>query len=129
MTLRHIQPDSIHPTPGYTHVVVGSGVVALSGQIALDREGRLVGRGDVAAQAGQVFANLEAGLAAVGAGLSDVLRLNTYITDAQFIAAFREVRDRILPSPQPASTLVVVSALADPEWLIEIEAIAAIGVP
>jgi enamine deaminase RidA (YjgF/YER057c/UK114 family) len=128
MTLRHIQPDSIHPTPGYTHVVVGGGVVALSGQVALDREGRLVGRGDVAAQAGRVFANLEAGLAAVGAGLSDVLRLNTYITDAQFIAAFREVRDRILPSPQPASTLVVVSALADPEWLIEIEAIAAIGV-
>ena len=124
MALRHIQPDSIHPTPGYTHVVAGGGVVALSGQVALDREGRLVGQGDVAAQAAQVFENLVAGLAAVGAGLSDVLRLNTYITDAQFIAPFREVRDRILPSPQPASTLVVVSALADPEWLIEIEAIA-----
>ncbi len=126
MPVKHIQPETLHPTPGYTHVVVGAGLAFISGQVALDRDRRLVGRGDVEAQAVQVFANLELALAEAGAALADVLRLNTYVTDAAFVAAFRTVRDRILPTPQPASTLVVVAALADADWLIEIEAVAAL---
>ncbi len=126
MPVKHIQPETLHPTPGYTHVVVGAGLAFISGQVALDRDRRLVGRGDVEAQAVQAFANLELALAEVGAALADVLRLNTYVTDAAFVAPFRTVRDRILPTPQPASTLVVVAALADADWLIEIEAVAAL---
>ncbi len=127
MPMKHIQPETLHPTPGYTHVVVGAGLAFISGQVALDRDRRLVGRGDVEAQAVQAFANLELALAEAGATLEDVLRLNTYVTDAAFVAPFRTVRDRILPTPQPASTLVVVAALADADWLIEIEAVAALG--
>ncbi|MCH9020354.1 MAG: RidA family protein [Proteobacteria bacterium] len=104
-----------------------AGLAFISGQVALDRDRRLVGRGDVEAQAVQAFANLELALAGAGATLEDVLRLNTYVTNAAFVAPFRTVRDRILPTPQPASTLVVVAALADADWLIEIEAVAALG--
>ena len=126
MAVKHVQPGALHATPGYTHVVVGGGLAFVSGQVALDRERRLVGRGEIEAQTEQAFENLKAALAEVGAGLGDVLRLNTYVTDARFIAAFRKVRDRVLSTPQPASTLVVVAALADPEWLVEVEAVAAV---
>ncbi len=126
MPVKHIQPETLHPTPGYTHVVVGAGLAFISGQVALDHDRRLVGRGDAEAQAVQAFANLELALAEAGATLADVLRLNTYVTDTAFVAPFRTVRDRILPTPQPASTLVVVAALADADWLIEIEAVAAL---
>ncbi len=126
MPVKHIQPETLHPTPGYTHVVVGGGLAFISGQVALDRDRRLVGRGDAEAQAAQALDNLKLALAEVGATLEAVLRLNTYVTDAAFVAPFRKVRDRILPTPQPASTLVVVAALADADWLIEIEAVAAL---
>ena len=73
-----------------------------------------------------MFANLAAALADIGADFTDVLRLNSYITDASLVGGFRAARDRVLPSPQPASTLVVVAALASPDWLIEIEAVAVV---
>ena len=126
MAVTHFQPTTIHETPGYSHVVVGAGLAFISGQVALDPDGRLVGAGDVEAQAAQVFANLAAALADVGADFGDVLRLNSYITDASYIGAFRAVRDRVLPTPQPASTLVVIDTLASPDWLIEIEAVAVV---
>lgn len=126
MALKYFQPAALHPTPGYSHVVVGAGFAFISGQVAFDREGRLVGPGDVEAQAEQTFENLRVALAEVGAGFGDVLRLNTYLIDARHVAAFRKVRDRVLPMPQPASTLVVVAALSDPGWLIEIEAVATV---
>ena len=126
MAVTHMQPTTIHGTPGYSHVVVGGGLAFISGQVALDPDGRLVGAGDVEAQAGQVFANLAAALADVGADFGDVLRLNSYITDASYVGAFRAVRDRVLPTPQPASTLVVIDTLASPDWLIEIEAVAVV---
>ncbi len=126
MALKYVQPATLHPTPGYSHVVVGAGFAFISGQVAFDREGRLVGPGDVETQAEQTFENLEKALAEVGAGFGDVLRLNTYLIDARHLATFRKVRDRVLPTPQPASTLVVVAALSDPGWLIEIEAVATV---
>ncbi len=126
MAVTHIQPTTIHGTPGYSHVAMGAGLAFISGQVPLDPDGRLVGAGDVEAQAAQVFANLAAALAAFGADFTDVLRLNSYITDASFVGGFRAARDRILPSLQPASTLAVVDALASPDWLIEIEAVAVV---
>ena len=65
MAVTHIQPTTIHETPGYSHVAVGAGLAFISGQVALDPNGRLVGAGDVEAQAAQVFANLAAALAAI----------------------------------------------------------------
>ena len=126
MAVTHIQPTTIHETPGYSHIAVGAGLAYISGQVPLEPDGTLVGAGDVEAQAAQVFANLAAALAAVGADFTDVLRLNCYITDASFVSGCRAARNRILPTPQPASTLAVVDALASPEWLIEIEAVAVV---
>jgi enamine deaminase RidA (YjgF/YER057c/UK114 family) len=76
------------------------------------------------AQTEQVFKNLEAALAAAGAGFADVVKMNTYVTDVSQAPALREVRARYFAAAPPASTLVQVAALARPELMIEIEVIA-----
>jgi enamine deaminase RidA (YjgF/YER057c/UK114 family) len=117
---------------GYSHVgqVSGGTLVYVAGQVALDASGALVGRGDFRAQVEQVFLNLATALKAAGAGFPDVVKLNTYCVEAVepgAIAAFREVRDRFVDTSQPpASTLVFVSRLVHPDWLVEIEAVAAV---
>jgi len=121
-------PDLSRPT-GYTHVVEATGPVKtiyVSGQIAFDKTGNLVGAGDMKAQAEQVFANLETALKAAGATFSDVVKMNTYITDMSKAPAVREVRARYFGEVTPASTLVQVVALARPELMLEIEVIAAV---
>ncbi len=121
-------PDLSRPT-GYTHVVEATGPVKtiyISGQIAFDKTGNLVGAGDMKAQAEQVFANLETALKAAGATFSDVVKMNTYITDMSKAPAVREVRARYFGEVTPASTLVQVVALARPELMLEIEVIAAV---
>jgi reactive intermediate/imine deaminase len=128
MPTRHIQPTTTHPTTGYSHAVVTEGaLVHVSGQVAFDRERKLVGRGDIAAQALQVYANLKAVLEAAGSGLERIVKLTVYITDPRFTPAVREARSKYLKEPYPASTLVVVAGLAEPELLVEIEAVATLG--
>lgn len=120
-------PSTLHPPFGYTHVVeVLSGrPVYVSGQVAADAGGNLVGAGDLRAQTHQVFANLRAALDAVGATFSDVVKLNYYLTDASQVAVVREVRDDYLPDGhRPASTLVQVGRLVSEDYLIEVEAVA-----
>lgn len=125
-----VSPDLSTPR-GYSHVVTASGtMVFISGQIALDKEGKIVGLGDMRAQAAQVYENLKAALAAAGATFADVVKQNTYVVglNAESIAAVREVRGRYLPDANPpASTLVGVTALAMDGLLIEIEMVAVIG--
>lgn len=125
-----VSPDLSTPR-GYSHVVTASGtMVFISGQIALDKEGKIVGPGDMRAQAAQVFENLKAALSAAGATFADVVKQNTYVVglNAESIAAVREVRGRYLPDANPpASTLVGVTALAIDGLLIEIEMVAVIG--
>ncbi len=128
--LRHIPaPEGVAPGRGYTQVVTGSGrVVAISGQVALDANGELVGAGDPAAQARQVFGNLRRCLAAAGASFGDVIKLTYFVTDVAHMPAIRAVRDELLgPERLPASTAVQVAALVSPEFLLEIEALALIG--
>jgi enamine deaminase RidA (YjgF/YER057c/UK114 family) len=128
----HINPPGLATPTGYTHVVVAADrrTVYVAGQVALDSTGKLVGAGDFRAQAEQVFANLRRALASVGASFADVVKTTTFITDAKQVPALREVRTRHLdPKYPPASTLLVVSALARPELLIEIEAIAVLRSP
>ena len=98
----------------------------LAGQIALDKAGSLVGAENFAAQADQVFRNLSAAIESRGGTLKDLIKFTMFITDMANVAALREVRDRHLAGIKnpPASTLVQVSALFRPEFLIEIEAVA-----
>lgn len=114
--------------PGYSPVVEvrGGRTVYLSGQIALDAQGRSVGEGDFTAQARQVFANLQQALAAVGLTFDAVVKLTIFMTDFRYLPQMRAVRDEFvnIASP-PASSAVQVSALVRPELLIEVEAIAA----
>ena len=99
----------------------------ISGQIALDKDGAVVGAGDMKAQAEQVFKNLQAALGAAGATFSDVVKMNPYITDMDKAPSVREVRARYFGETAPASTLVQVVHLARPEFLLEIEVIAVVA--
>ena len=125
-----MRPDGTPPVNGYSHAVAFQGrLVAVSGQVPLDADGRLVGRGDPEAQARQVFANLEAALAAAGATMDHVVKLTVFLTDMADLAAFRKARDEFIRADTPpASSLVRVSGLVNPEFRIEVEALAAIGV-
>lgn len=125
--LTHIAaPEGVAPGNGYTHVVTGTGrLVALSGQVALDAEGRVVGEGDPAAQARQVFRNLRACLAAAGATFDHVIKFTYFVTDVAHLPAFREARDEFVDTARPpASTAVQVVALFRPELVLEVEALA-----
>ena len=121
-------PDTLFSPPGYSQLVEVSGgkLVFLAGQIALDKAGSLVGAENFAAQADQVFRNLSAAIESRGGTLTDLIKFTMFITDMANVAALREVRDRHLAGIKnpPASTLVQVSALFRPEFLIEIEAVA-----
>src|SRR3989441_11548034 len=122
-------PPALSKPTGYTHVVEASGgkTVYVSGQIALDKDGKVVGEGDMKAQAEQVFKNLQAALGAAGATFKDVVKMNTYTTDISQVQAIREVRARYFGEATPASTLVQVVRLARPEFMLEIEVIAAVA--
>ena len=127
---RSLNPETLSRPVGYSHVVEARAgrLVFISGQVAFDQQGNLVGAGDMAAQAEQVFENLKAALAAAGAGFGDVVKLTFFIVDMARMPAVREVRNRYLdPAHIPASTAVEVKSLVRPELLIEIEAIAALA--
>ena len=126
-SIERINPRTLPTPPGYSQLVVASGgsTLYIAGQVALDREGKLVGPGDFAAQTTQVFRNLVAALEAGGATARDLVKLNTFVTDLSGLPDFRRVRDQFLdPAHAPTSTLVQVTRLFRPEFLIEIEAIA-----
>jgi enamine deaminase RidA (YjgF/YER057c/UK114 family) len=127
---RFLNPASLPPSRGYSQVVAvppGHRLVFLSGQVPLDSTGALRGGTDFRSQAKQVFENLRAGLAAVGADFGDVVKLNFYLLDVGNLPALREVRDRYVNrSAPPASTLVQVSGLFRDDVLLEVEAIAAV---
>jgi enamine deaminase RidA (YjgF/YER057c/UK114 family) len=124
--MKRSNPPALHKPMGYTHVVeaVPRRTVYISGQVAFDQNGALVGPGDLKAQTEQVFRNLKAALESCGATLEDVAKITVFMLDATQIQVYRDVRDRHFTRSLPASTLVQVVRLARPEWLIEIEAIA-----
>jgi enamine deaminase RidA (YjgF/YER057c/UK114 family) len=126
MKQHSVQPDGLAPVNGYSQAVAYQGrTIVVSGQVPLDADGNLVGAGDPERQADQVFANLIIALAAAGAGIQDLVKLTVYLTNRADVAAFRRVRDRHIDLSQPpASSLVVVSGLVDPEFRIEIDAVA-----
>lgn len=131
MGVQVIQPDTVHDTTAfsYSHATRMGDLIFVAGQVANDRDGNLVGRGDVRAQTEQVFANLKAVLEAAGSGLDKVGKVTVFTTKLEYRPVIHEVRSRMFEEVGhlPASTLAVVSSLADPEWLVEIEAVALVG--
>lgn len=130
MTIRYINPPTIAHPSGYTHVVEATGgrTIYISGQVALDASGNLVGEGDMRAQAQQVFENLHTALRAVGGGFGNVVKMTYFLVDMSRLPAVREVRDQFVqPEQLPASTVVEVRRLAREDFLLEVEAIAVLG--
>ncbi len=112
------------PAGHYSHGIITSGrMLFVAGQVALDEEGRLVGPADAAAQARQVLINLQRIIDAAGASLAAVARTTVYLTRLEDRGPVAEVRAEFFPSPPPANTLLVVASLAQPEFLVEIDAI------
>jgi enamine deaminase RidA (YjgF/YER057c/UK114 family) len=132
MSKEIFSPQTMPPPTGYSHVakVNGGTLVYLAGQVSSDASGKLVGEGDFGAQASQVFRNLKLGLEAAGATMADIVKMNVYIVaevDQAEIPKLRAVRDSYVDAAKPpASTLLFVTRLARPGWLLEIEAVAAI---
>lgn len=117
--------NSVSTPPGYSHAMRAGGLIFVSGQVAFDASGSVVGAGDMGAQARQAFRNLGAVLDAAGASFADVVKLTYFVRDVQAVGAIRTIRDEFVAvSNPPASTLVEVSRLFHPELLIEIEAVA-----
>jgi enamine deaminase RidA (YjgF/YER057c/UK114 family) len=124
-----LNPSELCPTFGWTHVVSSRGgkTIHISGQVGIDAAGKVVGKGDLKAQTEQAFRNIGLALAAAGASFDDVVKTSIFVVDlqAEHVPIIREVRSRYVSTKHPpASTLVGVSALVGPDWLIEIEATA-----
>jgi len=125
--IKHHTPPGIRPPFAYySHgVEVPPGVrwLLCSGQLGIDPDDSVPE--DAGAQAERAFENIRAILAASNMDMSDVVKLNTYVTDRAFLGDYMQVRDRFVGNPPPASTLMIVSGFARPEFKVEIEAIAA----
>jgi enamine deaminase RidA (YjgF/YER057c/UK114 family) len=101
-------------------------ILFLSGQVAYDKDGGVLHRGDFKAQAREAFRALKALVEAAGGTMESLVKINTYVTDIRYRADLVPVRQEFFPRKSPASTLVQVGALAHPDWMIEIEAIAVV---
>jgi len=129
--IRRINPPELGDPPGYSQIVdVSAGrLVFIAGQTALDRDGKIVGKNDFANQAEQVFENLGIALRASGCTAANLVKLTVFLTDMNNLGRYREARNRffasVTPPAAPAVTLVEVSKLFGPDFLIEVEAIAA----
>ena len=129
--VQHLNPDTLNRNPAFTNVVVVTGPVKtiyVGGQDAVDAAGQIVGKGDIRVQAEQVFKNLQAALEAAGASLENVIKWNTLIVQGQSMQAGFEVFQRVWGrrANPPAITVMFVAGLANPEFLIEMDAIAVI---
>ena len=99
----------------------------ISGQVAIDKDGKLVGQNDLRVQAVQVLENIKAILRANGAGMEDIVKVTVYVTDIRAFNDIADIRESYFPSDGPASVICEVNALAWPEFLIEIEAVAVVS--
>jgi enamine deaminase RidA (YjgF/YER057c/UK114 family) len=128
MAIERTNPTSLGQPSGYHHVVKDGKTVYLAGQVARDKDGKTVGVGDAEAQAEQVFRNIQTALESVGSDLGHILKMTTFMTRREDFPAYRAARGKFLTDDDslPASTLILCSGLADPDFLIEIEAVAAI---
>jgi len=129
MSKRALQPASVRAKGSYSPgwEVSEGRLVYVAGQIPWDADGQTVAKGDVVGQARRVFENIGSVLAEAGATLDDVIKITIFTTDISHRDAISQVRSETFRPPYPASTQVAVAALADPDWLVEIEAVAFVG--
>ncbi|HZN85623.1 MAG TPA: RidA family protein [Burkholderiales bacterium] len=133
MKKRYLNPKELFDPRFFTHTVAVEGeftLVYVAGQVSYDRDGVVVGKGDMRAQAEQVFKSLTHNLKAAGAAWSDVVKLNGYMVrmSPEAVNQYREVRSRFLdPKALPASTLIGVERLVHDDLLLEVEVVAAVA--
>ena len=130
-TIEHPRAEGLLHNPSFSQVVAASGgrTIYTAGQVSIDERGALVGPGDLAAQTAQVMRNVGLALAAAGAGYADIVKITTYVVNykAEDRVVVGKARAPFFAGGSPpASTLVGVAALALPEWLVEIEAVAVV---
>ena len=125
-----INPDTIAVPlkPYYSNCVRSDAgpLLWISGQVALDKDGKLVGEGDLRAQAIQVLENIKAILADSDASMDDIVKVTVYVTDIRAFNDIADIREKYFPKDGPSSVICEVSALAWPEFMIEIEAVAVV---
>lgn len=122
----------IDPTPGVTPSSISQAIrvgdtIFISGQVAFDARGHLVGKGDAAAQAEQCFSNIESILKMAGSSLADVVKVTAYFCDTAYFPAYRDLKEKLFPEQPPASTGIIVAGLLHPDFMIEIDATAVVG--
>jgi enamine deaminase RidA (YjgF/YER057c/UK114 family) len=126
-----LKPEGLASSTAYTHVVVAKGkMIFIAGQVANDKDGKLVGKDDLKTQATQIFENIKTALAAAGATTNDLVKINWYVKGykPEMLATLREVRSEyVSKTSPPASTLVGVASLFQEDYLLEIDAVAVIG--
>ena len=129
MDRQYVNPPDLAPPPSnlYNHIVRVGNTVYIAGQVSRDREGKTLRVGDVAGQVREVWANLERAVTAAGGTLNDIVKTTTYVVGAENLPKVIEARREVLPPEgRPTSTMVVVTGLASPDLLVEVEAIAVI---
>ncbi len=126
MDFEVIMPSTVHPTTGYSHAIRMGNLVFVAGQVAKNLEGEVIGKGDIRQQTEQAYANLKAVLEAAGSGLDRVGKITVYTTSRAHRGVISEIRNRVFGEYGyvPAATFAVVASLADPDYLVEIEAVA-----
>ena len=127
MSIERIQPDGLSKPAAYTQVVKVGDYIHIAGQTSQNAAGEIVGAGSIDEQAEQVFSNLEVALASAGATWANVVKITTFLTRREDIEGYRAARQRHIPNDPPASTLLFISGLAHPDYLIEVEATAVLG--
>ena len=129
LKIEQIAAKGVFDPPGYTQTIKVTGaqsIVLISGQVDYDEKGQVGHPGDFAAQARATFASLKAQVEAAGGTVANIVKLNTYLVDVRHRPELAAIREEVFGKKAPASTLVGVTALALPGWLIEVEAIAVI---
>ena len=118
-----IIPAGISPNPALSPGVRVGDLLFVSGNVAVDGSGNLVGGSDCEAQSRQVMVNIRAIVEAAGGKMEDVAKITCFITDISNYGGYAKVRSETWPSSPPASSTVVVAGLVRPEYLVEVEAI------
>jgi 2-iminobutanoate/2-iminopropanoate deaminase len=121
--VNHSNPPSVREPTGYTHAINVTGDyrrLIISGQVGMALDGSVPNAGE--AQIAQAFANLRAVLTANGMSVQNIVKTTAFLTDRDMLATYRQARGAVFGDHAPASTLLFVAGLADPRWVVEIEA-------
>ena len=129
MSGQHLNPPDLPAPPGgiYDHVIRVGQLIFISGQLGRDQSGNPVSPEDIAGQYRQVWKNVVVAVSAAGGTEADIVKTTTFVVGPDNIPAVRAVRAELCSSGPPTSTMVVVAALADPRYLVEVDAIAVIA--